>query len=336
MTLILLILLTVISCALTFLFRRYALIKSIIDIPNHRSSHSVPTPRGGGLAIVISFLIALAFLHIFGYINSNLTWAYAVAGTITACLGFMDDRHHIDAKWRLLAHILASILMLFWLNGFPALVVLGQEIQFTSALNIFGILYIVWLLNLYNFMDGIDGLASVQAITVCVGGGLLYLQMGNNEDAAVLPFVLGAAISGFLVWNFPPAKIFMGDAGSGFIGLLIAGLSIQAAWVSPNLFWSWIILSGVFITDATVTLMRRMFRGAKVFEAHRSHAYQHAAIKYGSHKVVTVTVMLINIFWLFPWAFAVANSWIDGFAATIISFLPILWLSIKFKSGMEE
>ena len=335
MTLILLILLTSISCVLTFLFRRYALIKSIIDIPNHRSSHSVPTPRGGGLAIVISFLLALTFLHLIGYINSNSTWAYAVAGTITACLGFMDDRHHIDAKWRLLAHILASMLMLFWLNGFPPLLVFGQEIPFASALNIFGILYIVWLLNLYNFMDGIDGLASVQAITVCVGGGVLYLQMGNSEDA-VLPFILSASILGFLIWNFPPAKIFMGDAGSGFIGLLIAGLSIQAAWVSSNLFWSWIILSGVFITDATVTLMRRMFRGAKVFEAHRSHAYQHAAIKYGSHKVVTLTVMFINIFWLFPWAFAVANLWIDGFTATIISFLPVLWLSIKFKSGMEE
>jgi Fuc2NAc and GlcNAc transferase len=335
MTLILLILLTVISCVLTFFFRRYALIKSIIDIPNHRSSHSVPTPRGGGLAIVISFLFALAFLNLIGYINSNLTWAYAIAGTIVACLGFMDDRHHIDAKWRLLAHILASMLMLFWLNGIPPLIVFGQEIQLTITLNILGIFYIVWLLNLYNFMDGIDGLASIQAITVCVGGGFLYLQMGNSEGA-LLPFVLGAAILGFLIWNFPPAKIFMGDAGSGFIGLLIAGFSIHAAWAAPGLFWSWIILSGVFITDATVTLIRRVLCGAQVFEAHRSHAYQHAAIKYGSHKVVTITVMLINIFWLFPWAIAVANSWIDGFAAAIISFLPILWLSIKFKSGIEE
>jgi Fuc2NAc and GlcNAc transferase len=330
-----LIFLTTSSFALTFLFRRYALSKSIMDIPNHRSSHSIPTPRGGGLAIVIVFLLSLIFLYSVGHVNANFVLAYFASGTVIAYLGFMDDRNHIDARRRFLVHIFASVWMLFWLNGFPSLIVLGQEIHFSGFLNIVGIFYIVWLLNLYNFMDGIDGLASVQTITVCIGGGLLYLQMGNIEDA-LIPLILSAAALGFLVWNFPPAKIFMGDAGSGFIGLLIAGLSIQAGWVSQNLFWSWIILSAVFITDATVTLLCRLFRGRKISEAHRSHAYQHAASAYKSHKVVTVSVLLINLFWLFPWAYAVANFWIDATLAVALSYVPLIFLSIYFRAGKED
>jgi Fuc2NAc and GlcNAc transferase len=142
------------------------------------------------------------------------------------------------------------------------------------------------MLNLYNFMDGIDGIASVEAICACLGASVLYWLSGL--DALIWgPLLLAASVAGFLYWNFPPARIFMGDAGSGFLGIVLGGLSLQAAWVSEPMLWAWLILLGVFIVDATFTLFRRLLRGEKVYEAHRSHAYQFASRRFGKHLPVT-------------------------------------------------
>jgi Fuc2NAc and GlcNAc transferase len=130
-------------------------------------------------------------------------------------------------------------------------------------------------------MDGIDGIASVEAICVCGGGALLYGLLGfagsTQPTEFVVPLLLAAAVAGFLFWNFPPARIFMGDAGSGFLGITLGVLSLQAAWFAPQLLWSWLILLGVFIVDATFTLLRRLLRCDKVYEAHLSHAYHYAS-----------------------------------------------------------
>jgi len=197
--------------------------------------------------------------------------------------------------------------------------------------------YLVWLLNLYNFMDGIDGLASIEAICVSLGGGLLYVLSGEARSAEVfLPLVLAAAVLGFLVWNFPPARIFMGDAGSGFLGITLGILSIQAAWVSSQLLWAWLILLGVFVVDATFTLFRRLLRGDKVYEAHRSHAYQYASRQYAGHLPVTMTVLLINLFWLLPMALWVGLEGIDGALGLVIAYTPLITLAVKYHAGERE
>ncbi len=336
MTFLLLILFAVsASIFLTWLLRRYALAKSIIDIPNERSSHSVPTPRGGGVAIVISFLISLLILLSAGFIDAAIMWALLGAGGGIALVGFLDDHGHIAARWRLTGHFLGAIWILFWIDGFPPITAFGLDLDLKWLGNILAAIFLVWLLNLYNFMDGIDGLASIEAICVCICGGFLYFYIGETS-AATLPIILAAAVAGFLMWNFPPAKIFMGDAGSGFLGIILAALSLQAAWVEPQLFWSWIILLGVFIVDATMTLLHRLLRHEKVYEAHRSHAYQFAARHYKAHKPVSLTIGLINILWLFPWAFLVAIREIDGLIATLIAYFPIIFLGIKFKAGAKE
>lgn len=336
MTLLLLILCaTSASVFLTWLLRRYALAKSIIDVPNARSSHSVPTPRGGGIGIVLSFLIALPILEALGLANAPVVWALLGSGGAIALLGFLDDHGHIAARWRLAGHFLAAGWALFWLGGFPPINAWGFSLDLGWAGNVLGIIFFVWMLNLYNFMDGIDGIASIEAICVCVSGSFLYLYIGE-PNVAVMPIVLAATVLGFLFWNFPPAKIFMGDAGSGFLGVVIATFAIQAAWVAPQLFWSWIILLGVFIVDATTTLLHRMVRREKIYEAHRSHAYQFAARRYKSHKLVTVAVALLNCFWLFPWAFLVASSRIDGVLAMVFAYLPIVVIAWKFKAGARE
>lgn len=336
MALVFLILFTVgASILLTWLLRRYALAKSIIDIPNARSSHSVPTPRGGGVAIVISFLISLPILHSAELIDAAIMWALLGAGGGIAILGFLDDHGHIAARWRLAGHFLGAMWILFWIDGFPPITAFGLDLDLKWIGNILAAIFLVWMLNLYNFMDGIDGLASIEAICVCICGGFLYFYIGETS-AATLPIILAAAVAGFLMWNFPPAKIFMGDAGSGFLGITLAALSLQAAWIAPQLFWSWIILLGVFIVDATMTLLHRLIRHEKVYEAHRSHAYQFAARHYKTHKPVSLTVGLITIIWLFPWAFFVTMLKIDGLIATIIAYTPIILLGFKFKAGARE
>ncbi len=325
----------VLSLVLTGVLRQYALKRSVMDIPNERSSHTVPTPRGGGVAIVCSFLIALPFLYALGLIEKNVLLALLLGGAGIALLGFLDDHGHIAARWRLLGHFSAAIWALLCLGGLGPVSFLGVSFDLLWLGNILAVFYIVWLLNLYNFMDGIDGIASIETITTCLGGALIYALLGHTNQTFVL-LVLALAVLGFLKWNFPPAKIFMGDAGSGCLGFLLAVLSLQAAWVSPNLLWSWIILLGVFIVDATYTLFRRLLRGEKVYEAHRSHAYQYASRQYKAHKPVTLTVLAINILWLCPLAVLVGLKYLDGLLGVFIALTPLLVLAYKFKAGELE
>jgi Fuc2NAc and GlcNAc transferase len=128
----------------------------------------------------------------------------------------------------------------------------------------------------------------------------------------------------------------MGDAGSGFLGIALGILSIQAAWTSPQFLWGWLILLGVFIVDATWTLMRRLIRGDRVHEAHRSHAYQYASRRYGKHLPVTLAVAAINLLWLLPIALWVGLGGIDGVLGAVLAYLPLIVLAIKFRAGEQE
>jgi len=328
------------SLVLTGGLRRYALARSLVDIPNARSSHSVPTPRGGGVAIVASFLLALPWLAVAGLASWRLVWALLGAGTGSALLGFLDDHGHVAARWRLLGHFAAAGWALFWLGGLPPVMVLGHTLDLGWVGHGLAVVYLVWLLNLYNFMDGIDGIASVEAICVCLGAAALYALPGTAGGGQAvdlwLPLLLACAVAGFLAWNFPPARIFMGDAGSGFLGVTLGILSLQAAWTAPQLLWSWVILLGVFVMDATFTLLHRLLRGDKVYQAHRSHAYQHATRQFGRHLPVTLTVAAINLCWLLPIALWVASGRVDGVVGLSVAYAPLLALAVKLRAGQPE
>lgn len=324
-----------VSAVLTGLVRRYALARSILDVPNARSSHTAPTPRGGGVAIVLATLAGFPALAAAGALPWPALWALAGAGGFVALVGFLDDHGHIAARWRLLAHFAAAAWALAWLGGAPPVLVFGAHIDLGWLGAALAALYLVWLLNLYNFMDGIDGIASVEAIAVGVGGALLYALTGH-PGLAMAPLVLAAAAAGFLLWNFPPARIFMGDAGSGFLGIVLGVLSLQAAWQAPQLLWSWLILLGAFVVDATLTLLRRLLRGEKVYEAHRSHAYQHASRRFGRHLPVTLAVAAIDLLWLLPIALWVGTGGLDGLLGVALAYLPLVALALKFRAGMPE
>lgn len=323
------------SWLLTWSVRRYALAKNIMDHPNHRSSHLIPTPRGGGVAFVVTFLFAIPFVAHLGLVTLNESLALIVGGSFIAILGFYDDRCSLSARWRLCGHFAASILALYWMNGMPSISLLGIIVPSNLFVDAIAVIYLVWLLNLYNFMDGIDGLASIEVITVCLGMAFIYYLNGEHHLMA-LPLMLTACVGGFLFWNFPPARIFMGDAGSGFLGFILGVLSIQAAHAYETNFWCWLILLGVFIVDATYTLIRRAIRGIKVYEAHRSHAYQKAATLFGRHLPVTLIICMINLCWLTPIAILVSFSYLDGFMGFLIAYAPLAILAIKLEAGMAD
>lgn len=323
------------SLLITGLLRRYALTKSLIDIPNARSSHTVPTPRGGGVAIVLSFLAMLPLGWMQGVLSLEIMLAFLGAGALVAVIGFMDDHGHIAARWRLLGHFAGAVWALFWLGGLPPLTVFGYALDLGWTGAVLSAFYLVWMLNLYNFMDGIDGLASIEAMCATLGMCAIYYTSGHF--ALIWPaLVLGLAVAGFLFWNFPPARIFMGDAGSGFLGIILGILALHAAWSDSQLFWAWLILLGVFIVDATVTLVRRLMVGQKVYEAHRTHAYQYASRTYGKHLPVTLGVLLINLIWLLPLAWAVACLGLDGILGLFVAYIPLVVLAIKFDAGKPE
>ena len=324
------------SLVLTGIIRRYAVTRNLIDIPNNRSSHLVPTPRGGGLAIVLSFFAGLFCLWLTGSLQTRIFLALSGAGGLVAWVGFMDDRSHVAPQWRLGAHFLGAAWGLFWLGELPPLSVCGQLLHLGWAGYLLAALYLVWLLNLYNFMDGIDGLAGIEAVTICLGGSLAYALSAPAGQDWLVPALLLSAVAGFLCWNFPQARIFMGDVGSGFLGLIIGLLSIQSGQVEPELFWCWAILLGVFVVDATTTLLRRTIRGKAFYKAHRNHAYQYASRRFSSHRQVSIAVGMINLLWLTPLALLVAKGSLPGVAGLLIAYTPLIWCALAYKAGAKE
>ena len=328
-----------VSCVLTWGLRGYAIKHNVIDRPNQRSSHSVPTPRGGGVAIVLTLLVALAVF----YINRTLTLesflGLFIPGIIVAIIGLLDDHGHIAARWRLLMHFMAAAIGIYFLGSFPVITLLGYDLSLSWIGMILGCVYLVWMLNLYNFMDGINGLASAEAITFAACSAMLIVvNQYTDAPGSIFPLTLAliGAAAGFIVWNFPKAKIFMGDAGSGFLGISIGLMILHIAKANTHFFIAELCLLGIFIVDATTTLMRRLVAGKKVYEAHASHGYQILARKYGSHVPVTMMAIVVNLLWLFPIAFLIASAKIDGVVGLIIAWLPLLAVALKCGAGVKD
>ena len=310
---------------------------SKLDIPNERSSHITPTPRGGGIAFVSTSLIGFLLLLLNDALNRTELLSICCAGVIVAIAGHLDDRQKISgATVRLVLHAISAIILIVGV-GIPAQISLFDQTVNTGIVgSILGVIYLVWLLNLFNFMDGTDGIAASEAIYVCTAGAILNFLVLSNIDFSSAAIVLAVSTLGFLLYNWSPAKIFMGDVGSGYLGIVIGGLSLIAANQDPELLWVWIILLAVFVSDATVTLIRRLLRKQKPHVAHRSHAYQHLAIRFNSHAKISLLVLAVNIVWLLPIAFLVADKQLAGSTGVIIAYVPLLGAALMFGAGKDS
>jgi Fuc2NAc and GlcNAc transferase len=326
----------VVSVLITGLTRKMALSRGVLDLPNERSSHTEPTPRGGGASIVLTTSAALIVLAALGALQFDVLMALGGGGLAVAAVGFFDDRHTISAKVRIAVHFASAGWALAWLGGVPPLQVGHHAVDLGWLGYVLGTLGITWTLNLFNFMDGIDGIAATEAVFICSAAALLMPVADTASVVPVAALTFAAACCGFLVWNWPPARIFMGDIGSGYVGFVIAVLALVAARENPAAVWIWLILGGVFFVDATVTLLQRLARREAVYEAHRSHAYQWLARRWGSHLRVTLAVLAVNLVWLLPGA-VLATAY-PQYAAYVLlgNLLPLVFIALLAGAGCRE
>lgn len=275
-----------IGVAGTWLARRYALMRSLIDQPGERRSHSVATPRGGGIAIVISLVVAAVALGVRQPEQAPLMMAFGIGLLMVAGIGWVDDHRPLSPWIRLGVHVLAS-----------ALFALAIGDLFDSAwLGLAAFVSTLVLTNVWNFMDGINGLAASQALIAAVG--LAWIAGGAWT---LLALALAAACLGFLPFNFPKARIFMGDVGSGAIGFALGALCAVAGSRSGERFAIVLLPVSVFLVDATLTLFRRLLRGERWWTPHTQHAYQAWSRAAGHGRVTAcyaaVSAVVIIVCW---------------------------------------
>ena len=314
--------------------RRYAVAHGVLDVPNERSLHETPTPRGGGLFIAIAWLVGIPALTLMGLLSLRVGIALVGGGVAIAAVGWWDDRHDVRPSVRLAMQFAAAGWTLAWLGGVP-------EVRFGSwtwnagaAGVMLAVAGLMWLTNLYNFMDGIDGIAGAQALTAGLGGGVI-LFMAGAPGLALASLGLAAATAGFLVWNWPPARIFMGDVGSSFLGYAFGSIALAAERTGAVPLSILLITLGVFIYDATYTLLRRAIGGQRIFVAHRSHVYQRLVASGWSHRDVTLIVLttsaaLAGAAWL-AWRRPEAFPWV---ITGVVGGLGVMgWVLLRKGSG---
>lgn len=300
----------------------------VIAEVNERSSHTRPTPSGGGVGIVAGGTVGAAFA---GWLVPWPTIPVALLAIATAVLGFLDDRRGLPVAIRLpLQLVLAGAMVaLLPLDALSAAIGLPVPAIITAALALVAAVY--WI-NIFNFMDGIDGIAGTEAAFVLAAAAGLAISHGASADAPLFWWLISvvAATLAFLLLNWPPARIFMGDAGSTYLGFMIAFAAfttIALGWVT---IWQWLLLVALFVCDATLTLLRRLSRREQIFKAHRLHAYQHLSRRWGNHLSVTSLTLAVNVVILLTLAWTAGTS--PSLAplivvATYVALAIVLWLA---------
>ena len=308
-----------ISFSFTYFIKNYMIKKSLVASVNERSSHTTPTPHGGGIALSITWFIGLVYLYFIGEIESSLFYAL-LFGLIISIVSFFDDIYELSPKLRLIIQATVAIGGLYFLGGFETFTFGIFDIQNPILTNVFAFFMIIWFINLYNFLDGINGYAGSEAVFLALAGFVLF---GGNHF-----LVLAVAVLGFLYWNWNKAKIFMGDVGSTLLGYNIAIFTIYYANQEATNFWIWIILFALFWFDATLTLIRRKLNKEKLSQAHKKHAYQRLTQSGWSHFKVTNYSIGINLI-LFGIVYFVSNIFIAFVFALILLILTMKFVDSK-------
>jgi UDP-N-acetylmuramyl pentapeptide phosphotransferase/UDP-N-acetylglucosamine-1-phosphate transferase len=313
---------------LTGIVRHWLERRAILDHPVERSSHQQPVPRGGGLGVMPLVLFAWTVLAMAGLAPPRTTLIVAVAALL-AILSWADDLGGLGVLWRFLAHLLAAALGVLALPP-DALVFQGWLPPLFDR--VAAVLLWVWFLNLYNFMDGIDGITAVETLFLGVGIALVLSLAGAAADhAPMLALVMAAGAAGFLRWNWPPARLFLGDVGSvplGYVmGWLLLAMAAKGLWVTA------LILPLYYLADATLTLMMRLARGERVWQAHRQHFYQRALAPDGDHAAVLMLIIGGNIALLTLAALATLWPWLALLLAFLATSSLLAQLSRRARSS---
>lgn len=324
------------SYACTIWVIRNAQNLGLIDIPNDRSSHTMPTPRGGGIVFTATFYLGLLILFGIGAVDENWMLGLFIGGPLVAIIGFLDDRKSLPASARLMIHFIAAVATYAIITQ---MFHYHMEISFLptqnqTLLGIFCVLYIMWMVNLYNFMDGIDGMAGTQGVVAALLSAGLSFWQGSPALGAIY-LLLAASVGGFLFHNWSPAKIFMGDCGAYFLGFAFATLALISKVYLGHSIHAHMILLGVFICDATYTLVLRAVQGKRVYQAHRDHAFQHAVQRGLSHRRVNLMWNAVTMFWLGPVAMASVLYPLQATLFLLLGYIPLIVMVAYMKAGIE-
>jgi Fuc2NAc and GlcNAc transferase len=318
--------------------RAWASHRNMLVVPSERCSHEMPTPHGGGIVISLLSIALGLFAWLAGWVPAqHSAWAFVSLGVVMMAIGVWDDFGHVSAKLRLVLHFMVAGIGLMSLPHLPVISFLGFNADATTTLMLWPVLLVswVWLINLYNFMDGIDGLAGMQALLLFAGMALNFWYVGNQDWAWACVF-MASVVFGFMVFNWPPAKIFMGDGGSGFLGFVIGFVALLSAALTSVSLWSWAILLTLFISDATATLVVRLLTGQNVLQAHRSHAYQILSRRLGGHLPVTFGYGTGVLLCLMPLSWLASIKPELGFGLFITTFAIACAIAYKLGCGRPE
>lgn len=307
------------SFLLTYFIKEYAIKKSLVATVNERSSHSVPTPHGGGIAVCITWFLGLIYLYINNQIEPSLFFALLL-GVVIAVVGLIDDIVELSAKLRMIVFSLVSITGIAIIGGLNSIDIGLFNIENQIITNIFALLLVLWYINLTNFIDGINGYLGTKFVFLGLAGFLLF------SGAHFL--VLTIAVLGFLYWNFGKAKIFMGDVGSTLLGYTIAIITLYYANIESTNLWIWITLYALFWFDATFTLIRRKLNGEKLSQAHKKHAYQRLTQSGWSHSKVTLYALALNIL-IFLFVYFIPNIAMSFTLSLVLLFIAYRYVDKK-------
>lgn len=312
----------------TYYYKKLAIKKNIVANPNFRTLHQKPMPCGGGIVFALVFLIAAICFYFFSLdIDSRFFLALVVGGFVATCFGFIDDVIHINAPIKFAIQGCLAAWGLFCFDGgqFVGMGFLPTWLELVVSWFCF-----VGLMNAYNFIDGIDGLASSGAVSICALLAVSIYMTNGSLSLLILCCILGVSCFGFLVFNWPPASIFMGDSGSIFLGYCFGILILKSTMSGEVPFLNWLILFGYFAGDTIITNLVRMLTVKKWYGAHRSHAYQNLARIYGSHFWVTFGILMYHFVWLLPLIILVSLYPSLAIIAAGLALFPSMLLALKF------
>lgn len=313
-------LLVALFCALiTAAWLSFARARTLLDMPNNRSSHRVPTVTSGGVGFVIALGAYAVWLFLEGLLAAQTLWLLS-GGAALALLGFLDDRLDLSFKRRLLVQMVVMTGLWTFLDTLPPLPLWGDHVLSGWALSLLMGLALLWLVNAFNFMDGIDGLAASEFIFCSLLLGLLAVALGQR-GFLLLAAVMAVAV--FLLFNRPPARLFMGDVGSYFLGYLVGILGLLLVRDKQLGYWSLFIALSAFTADSTATLLGRIRAGGLWYHPHRTHLYQLLATRWGSHGRVCWLYLAVNVLWVAPLAMLAENypAWASRLG--LLAWIPL-------------
>ena len=326
----------VIFLVLTYIIEKTFLKYSLfIDEPKNRSTHLSPTPTAGGLSIIISFFIYIvALLNVYD-LSENVFFYLLIALIPIVIIGLTDDFKEINVLTRLFVQFFSASLIIYYFQISNNFFDTNEYSQKSFLIIILSIILSMWLMNLYNFMDGIDGYASAECIFVTFSAGLIaYI---NDPSSLVYMFLIGLGLSniGFLFRNWYPAKIFMGDTGSVSIGCILAFFIFYSASQSIISIYTWLILLSIFIADSTYTLVVRIVTKKNITKPHLTHAFHMLAANKNSQLFVVKTMLILNLIWVFPLAI-LSNIYMEyHILITFLTYSPLIVYLIRIGAGLE-